>query len=251
MTLRKLAAFLLTAAMISVSVPPALAAPKPTPTPPPVSIPAKVQEPPEIIGNVLELAHSEWESLHGKRLKKCNKFTEWRGKGVSFGWCGGFVTWCMLQAGVDMKTLANTPEAEVEGVVHVKEASVGKLLRGYQQMNRTTRVPQKGFLIIYAVRKSSNKTTHVGLVYDVEELGGGKYRITTIEGNMSNTVRMYVHDYDMNAADWTHNLTTVPKDERTMDESKNFTYKLQVDSWYVNCFLMPWIPDGIAVSPAE
>ena len=215
---------------------------KATPTPAPLDIGTEIKTPPEQIQQVLDIAYNEWSTLAGKRLSKCNKYTEWRGKGVSFGWCGGFVTWCMIQAGVEMQTLANTQEGEVSGVVHVKEASVGKLLRGYLMMNRTTRMPQPGYLLIYAVRKSANKTTHVGLVYDVEDLGNGKYRLTTIEGNMSNRVKMYVHDYDMNAEDWTKNLSAVPKEERTQEESSYFNYKLQDDSWYVNCFLMPWVP---------
>ena len=217
-----------------------------TPTPPPVEIVTSVQEPPAQIREVLDIAYNEWETLAGKALKKCNKYTEWRGKGVSFGWCGGFITWCMMEAGVEMDILENVKaggEGPVDGVIHVKEASVGKLLRGYQIHFRTTHVPQPGFLLVYG--KSYNKTIHIGLVYDVQELGDGKYRITTIEGNMSNRVKMYVHDYDMNAEKWTKNLSMIPKEERTEKETSYFNYKLQDKAWYVNCFLMPWVPDDM------
>lgn len=58
-------------------------------------------------------------------------------------------------------------------------------------------MPQPGFLLVYGC--SFNKTIHVALVYDVKDLGDGKYRITTLEGNMASRVKMYIHDYDMNA----------------------------------------------------
>lgn len=219
---------------------------KTTPTPAPVQITAEVQTPPAEIQQVLDIAYHEWDTLAGKTLKKCNKYTEWRGKGVSFGWCGGFVTWCMMEAGIPttkLETLKQQGDYEVEGIMHVEEASVGKLLRGYQIRNRSTNIPQPGFLLVYG--ESYNKTIHIGLVYDVVALGEGRYRITTIEGNMSNRVKMYVHDYDSQAANKQKNLTVVPKGERNVEETRQFSYQKQGDKWYVNCFLMPWIPDGM------
>lgn len=228
----------------------ALAASKATPTPPPIDTVTTVMTPPAEIQAVLNLAYSEWETLAGQTLKKVNKYTEWRGKGVGFGWCGGFVTWCMMECGIPMDELENIEEAPVEGIHHVMEASVGKLLRGYMKMGRTTMVPQPGFLLVYG--KSYNKTIHVGLVYDVEDLGGGKYRLTTIEGNMSNRVKMYVHDYDLYAEDIEENLSLVPEGERTQEETSWFNYRIQADGWYVNRFLMPWIPeDFVTPLPTE
>ena len=154
----------------------------------------------------------------------------------------------MIEAGIPMAELQKIEEAPVEGVYHVKEASVGKLLRGYQRMGRSTNVPQPGFLVVYGVRKSANKTVHVGLVYDVQELGGGRYRITTLEGNMSHRVKMYIHDYDMNAEDKGLNLSVVPEEERTLEASVYMDYKVptsQKKPFYINCFLMPWIPESI------
>lgn len=220
--------------------------PSPTMTPAPIQVSESVLTPPEQIQQVLDIAYNEWQTLNGKTLSKCNKYTEWRGKGVSFGWCGGFITWCMMEAGIPMETLENVEEAPVEGLYHVKEASVGKLLRGYLRKDRMTLVPQKGYLLVYGVRKSANKTVHIGLVYDVEPLGNGKYRITTIEGNMSNRVKMYIHDYDMNAEDRGLNLSVVPEDERTLEASNCLDYKIPKSDgkpFYVNCFLMPWLPE--------
>ena len=133
--LRGLCALLL----MTLLLPTALAA-KATPTPPPVAISTEAPvQPPEQIQQVLDIAYNEWAELNGKTLKNVNKYTEWRGKGIGFGWCGGYITWCMMQANVEMEELEAVKKAakesedgvfvQVEGVHHVKEASVGKLLR--------------------------------------------------------------------------------------------------------------------------
>ena len=246
------------AAALVMAAPSAMAAKsaKATPTPPPVEISEEVQdELPEQIRQMLDIAYAEWENLGGKKLNKVNKYTEWRGKGIGFGWCGGYITWCMMQAGIPMEELEavkRAGERDVEGVVHVKEASVGKLLRGYQLMHRSTNIPQKGFLVVYG-EISYNKTVHIGLVYDVEKLGEGRYRLTTLEGNMSGTVRMYVHDYDMTAPDPLKNISSPPREEQTRETSRMFTYDVpkgqNKKSYWINCFLMPWIP-GDMLNPA-
>lgn len=227
---------------------------KPTATPPPIEIPVELCEPPEMIQQVLDLAYSEWSTLNGKTLKKANKYTKWRTSSANgFGWCGGFITWCMLEVGVPMDvldTVKKNGEGPVEGIYHVKEASVGKLLRGYQIVQRTGITPQKGYLVVYGDGSGSNKTIHVGLLYDVESLGDGKYRLTTIEGNMSNRVKMYIHDYDMNA-ERKKNLSEVPKEERLEEESACFSYKLGGKKWYINRFLMPWLPEETNESATE
>lgn len=218
---------------------------KATQTPPPVDVIAEPIDPPEGIQRMLDIAYTEWETLAGKTLKKSNKYTKWWNN-YEWGWCAGFVTWCMLEAEIpmdDLDTVKANGEGPVEGLYHVKTTTPGKMLRGYQIVGRTGIVPQKGFLAVYGVRKSANRTTHVGIVYDVQALGEGKYRITTIEGNMSNRVKMYVHDYDMFAADQTKNLTVVPKEEQTEEERPAFSYKMQDKNWYLNRFLMPWLPE--------
>lgn len=256
--MKKLLRCLSIALILCIISPTAMAA-KSTPTPPPVAITQTVQKPPEEIQQVLDLAYSEWQELNGKKLKQVNKYTEWRGKGIGFGWCGGYITWCMLQKGIPMEQLQVMEEGPVEGIVHVKEASVGKLLRGYQMMNRSTNIPQPGFLLVYGC--SFNKTIHVALVYDVVELGGGKFRITTLEGNMSSRVKMYVRDYDMNVEvnskdKKSTNLSVIPEEDYPLPESDCVDYSIPVTkpssgnygkySYYVNCFLMPWIPDNMA-----
>ncbi len=223
-----------------------------------------VQDIPAEIQQVLDIAYAEWQAADARELKILNKFTEWRGPGIDFEWCGGFVTWCMLEAGIPQQEKNKTPHQEVEGVVHVKEAGQGKLQDGYGFMNRLTRIPQKGFIVVYGNGKQFNGVPaggayHVGLVYDVEELGGGKYRITTIEGNVNSpgddthskaahTIRMFVRDYDLNAANANRkkeDLSLVPEEERTQEESALFSYDYTYGNknLYITIFLMPWIPE--------
>ena len=219
-----------------------------------------VQDLPETIQQLLDLAYDEWMSVDGAELKEHNKYTQWRNEGT-WGWCGGFITWCMLQLDVPQEEKNKTPKKEVSGVVHVKEAGVGKLYDGYARMNRITRVPQKGFIVVFGNGKSfggvgATGSYHVGLVYDVEELSEGKYRITTIEGNVTSpgddmhkkaghTVRMFTRDYDMYAEKKQKDLSLVPEDERTAEESALFSYDYTYgnENLYINVFLMPWIPE--------
>lgn len=209
-----------------------------------------VQEIPETIQAVLDLAYEQLVEINGKNMGKKNRFTAWRNNG-QFGWCGGFVTWLMLENGIPQEEKNNIKPGEVEGLVHVKEAGVGKLYTGYGRMNRITRVPQKGFIVVFG--NATNPSTpyyHVGIVYDVEKLGEGRYRLTTIEGNVKGqTVRMYVRDYDMNAEKKQKNMTLVPAEERDREESAIFSYgyAYKNKSMYITIFLMPWIPE----EPAE
>lgn len=266
--MKKLARIVALCLMLCAVCPAALAATKPTPTPPPVDIAPQVVEPPAEIQQVLDVAYAEWEALDGKRLPDVNKFTEWRGKGYKFEWCAGYVTYCMMQAGIPMDELADIKKAagadsllEVSGLYHCKEASPGKLLRAYQIMERATMVPQKGFIVIYGC--SFNKVIHAALVYDVQALGEGRYRITTLEGNIRDSIRMYIRDYDMNAPVDTNrkkstNLSVVPEDERVVPEGATLEYTLMDGKpssgssdrymYYVNRFLMPWVPGDPALS---
>jgi hypothetical protein len=257
--------------LLSILCPAALAADT---LPPPVAIPTTQVEPPPEIQKVLDIAYAQWLEVDGKNITDVNKYTEWRGKGYKFQWCAGFVTWCMMEASIPMMTMADFQAAakksddglvHMEGLYHCKEAGQGKLLNAYQLMERTTMVPQKGFVVIYGT--SWNEAVHAALVYDVEELGDGKFRITTLEGNVKNgktpnSITMYIRDYDMNAAVNTNqkkstNLTQVPEAERTVEEAEYILmegpptsgYKSQM--YYVYRFLMPWVPGDPALTTPD
>ena len=217
MKIKRVIAFVLMMCLLSAG---ALA--DPTPTPPPLDIPQEVLTPPTLIQNVLDIAYNEWESLGGSALKKSNKYTKWRNN-YEWGWCAGFITWCMLEAGVPMmdsdKAVLDAAKASedgfcpTEGVTYVKLANVGDLLTSYLAMNRTTNIPQPGYLLVYGASYSR-----------------------------------YIHDYDMNA-DEAQNLSMVPADERALEAARNLDYEIpqgtvggKKHNFYVNCFLMPWVP---------
>ena len=125
-------------------------------------------------------------------------------------------------------------------------------------------LPQKGFIAVFGnankkyVSAGATPYYHVGLVYDLQLLENGKYRMTTIEGNVSlnytdaegkrtkspHTVRMYTRDFDPNAENPKANISLVPEEERDREESLTFSwdYTYNNPSMYVTCFLMPWIP---------
>ena len=236
---------------------------------PPREVPTEIiQDIPEKIQQLLDLAYSEMMETDGKELKKKNKYTKWRNN-YEYGWCGGFITYCMLQLDIPQLTHNKIKQGEVDGIVHVKEAGVGKLYTGYEKMNRVTRIPQKGFIAVFGnTDKNFAGTTgfyHVGLVWDVELLPDGKYRITTIEGNVPSvadethkkahhTVVMYVRDYDPYAEKKQNDVSLVPEEERDREENSLFSYGYTYGNktLYINCFLMPWVPgDPTLVSGEE
>jgi len=222
-----------------------------------------IQEIPETIQQVLDLAYEQLIETDAQELKTINKYTKWRND-YSYGWCGGFITWCMLQLDIPQKDKNSIKKGEVEGLFHVKEAGVGKMYTGYEKVNRITRIPQKGFIAVFGNSKkfkSSGATPyyHVGLVYDVEKLDNGVYRVTTIEGNVScdkdethkkvgHTIRMYTRDYHLNAEKKADDLTLVPEEERTKEETRLFSYDYTYGNknLYFTIFLMPWIPEESA-----
>ena len=232
---------------------------KATPTPAPLEIAADPVTPPEQIQHLLEIAYADWQDADGKTQgdvttrngKKSvkNKYTQWRNDYYwdSNSWCAGFVTWCMLEAEipqVSYKEIKSMPEEAPEAVYSIMDSTPKNLFLGFQHLHRITRTPQPGFIIMYG--EGNNKYVHVGIVYDVNRLADGVYRLTTLEGAMgANTVRMFVFDYDMNATE-KKNITQVPEAERTEEETDAFTYALHgkaKNPWYVVKFMMPWIPE--------
>lgn len=219
-----------------------------------------IQDIPETIQQVLDLAYEQLIETDAAELKEKNIYTQWRNQ-YEFGWCGGFITWCMLQLDVPQEVKNKIKKGEVEGLFHVKEAGVGKLYSGYEKLNRITRIPQKGFIAVYGTSKAvkgSGVTPyyHVGLVYDVVKLSDDVYRVTTIEGNVNyagddnhkkagHTIRMYTRDYHLNADKKQNNLTLVPEEERDREESALFSYDYTYGNKYLytTIFLMPWIPE--------
>ena len=76
-----------------------------------------VQDIPAEIQNMLDIAYEQLIETDGKNLKEKNKYTKWRND-YKFEWCGGFVTWCMLEAGIPMEEKNKIEDGEVEGAAH-------------------------------------------------------------------------------------------------------------------------------------
>ncbi len=219
----------------------------PTPTPAPIDISESViDDIPVDIQRMLDIAYNEWDGLQGKRLKKSNKYTQWWNN-YEWEWCAGFTTWCMMEAGIPTELepdILAEPEGSRDGCFCVRGSSPAKYQHAFLHMHRTTMMPQKGFVVLYG-KKGMNGNWHVGIVYDIEELCDGKYRLTTIEGNVNNSVWMFVHDYDMNAAKRNQNISLVPANDREESVSKAFSYDYTYGDKdiYIHMFLMTWIPD--------
>jgi hypothetical protein len=91
------------------------------------------------------------------------------------------------------------------------------------------------------------RTTHVGSVTDVQDLGNGLYAVTTVEGNMSNSIKSYCFLYDSNKTNhmvgtekglklqW--NMEELPKDMHT---DPLVQYELHTDHWSVFGFCQTW-----------
>ena len=211
-----------------------------------------VYDPPEAIHQMISVAEKEWTKVNGKPLPKSNKYTRWMNNS-EWGWCAGFTSWCAVKAGIphaSLNEILDMEEDQLESVFTCTSVNPAKQLRAYQHMNRTTMIPQKGFLVLYGEKK--NITVHIGLITDVKLIDYGRYRITTIEGNMRNTIRKYTFDYITeypNESDQsTGNMIPVPPELRNTEESIQQSWHLRVSDsdnseWYVTCFLMTWIPN--------
>lgn len=192
--------------------------------------------PTELMKKAIAIAENEFKTLDLKAIKKANKYTKWYAKkaGVSFGWCGAFVGWCFEEAGVPMFRVEKAEKVDENATWAISEASVGKILKGYQKMERTTNIPRPGYMVIYSVFKKSYNNTHTGLVADVQDLGDGRYLLTTIEGNMSNRVKKYQYYYDSSeeAAQKQRNTEALPEELQT---DEKISYKPH-SNWYVKVF---------------
>lgn len=203
---------------------------------------------PRLIQNYIYVLENEFYSVQRKRLPKWNKYTKWYYSSKrEVGWCSVFTIYCANAAGTDPITLNQLKETEPADVQFLQQGQVGHQYDGFLDMGRFVSVPKPGYLIIYANMKNGYRTTHVGSVIDVQDLGGGKYAVTTIEGNVSNSVKAYQFAYDSNKANhmvglekglklqW--NMEELPADQQT---DPLLQYELHTDYWSVFGFCQTW-----------
>ena len=194
--------------------------------------------PPALIQGAIRLALGEWEENLGKTFTQRNKYTAWycgTGPGCYFGWCGGFVSYCLDTAGVPMDEYNESVPHPGGEPYAVFAAGVGKLWTGYNKMERITNVPRKGYLVIYGQRDYTT-VIHIGMITDVRDRGDGVYELSTVEGNVSSRIKRYRYLYDSGNAD-EHNMAALPDDERTDDV---YQYELHQKNWYVYAICQTW-----------
>lgn len=194
---------------------------------------------PPLIRAAIDLALSEWQENLGKTFTQRNKYTAWycgTGPKCYFGWCGGFVSYCLDTAGVPMDDKEDCVP-QPDGVPYaVREAGVGKLYTGYQKMERLSSIPRPGYLVIYG-KQDYYAYTHVGMVTDVIDRGDGTYQIFTVEGNVSSRIKRYSYLYD-STAKAEKNMSDAPEDVRLEPDIYQYT-KHQKD-WYITTFCQTW-----------
>lgn len=196
---------------------------------------------PAMIQNAIDIALGEWEENLGKAFAsdKPNRYTIWYCGNTPkcyFGWCGGFVNYCMLTAGVPMDEPKDSKPHSGGVPYSVFAAGVGKIYTGFEKMKRLTDVPQPGYLVIYG-KRDYYAYIHIGLVTDVVDRGDGVYQIFTVEGNVSNRIKRYSYLYDTNAKH-ERNMKEVPEADR--EDPKTFQYTPHDKNWYVNIFCQTW-----------
>ena len=203
---------------------------------------------PQSIRALTYVARREYLDTHRARLPKYNKYAKWYyGKKKEVGWCSVFTIWCANASGNNPIDEENIASADPKGVVLFREGQVGNQYDAFSKLNRFVGVPRPGYLVIYADLSNGYRATHIGIVVDAADQGNGLYRVTTVEGNMSNTVKSYCYLYDSNADNHTvgvekgkklqSNMSTLPAAEQT---DPLLQYELHTDHWAVFGFGATW-----------
>lgn len=202
----------------------------------------------EIGKNYVYVLNREYFSVARERLPKYNQYAKWYyRKKKEVGWCAVFTIYCANAAGFDpIKEADLDPEAPYTDIFF-REGQVGNQYDGFHKLGRFVGIPKPGYTVTYVDMKKAYLTTHVGSVVAVEDRGDGIYAVTTVEGNMSNTVKRYTYLYDSNKSN--HEITTdtrkhlqenmamLPEEEHTDPLSQ---YELHTDHWAVFGFGATW-----------
>ena len=203
---------------------------------------------PRLIHNYVYVLNREFYSVKRAKLPKYNQYAKWYyGRKKEVGWCAVFTIYCANAAGTDPLTLEEANYENPPTVQFFQQGQVGHQFDGFMDMGRFVSVPKPGYLVIYADMDNAYRTVHVGSVTDVKDLGDGKYAVTTVEGNMSNSVKSYCFLYDSNKPNnmvgtekglklqW--NMEELPEEMQT---DPLVQYELHTDHWSVFGFGQTW-----------
>ncbi|MCE5344315.1 MAG: CHAP domain-containing protein [Eubacteriales bacterium] len=203
---------------------------------------------PESVKAFVYVARREFYETARSRLPKYNKYTKWYyGKKKEVGWCAVFTIWCANASGNNPIDENDAPSVADGATVYFREGQVGNQYDAFQSLGRFTGIPRPGYLVIYGDLNNNYRTIHTGIVVNVEDRGEGSYRVTTVEGNMSNTVKSYTYLYDSNRDNHTvgvekglklqKNMSVLPQEEQT---DPLVQYKLHTTHWCVFGFCASW-----------
>lgn len=204
--------------------------------------------PPETVKNYLYVLKREFYDVKRAKLPKYNQYAKWYyGKKKEVGWCSVFTIYCANAAGANPLKKTEIDVADPPMVQYLREGQVGNQYDGFMAMDRFVGVPKPGYLVIYADMDNEYRTVHIASVAAVQDRGDGTYVITTIEGNMSNSVKSYAYVYN-SAADnhlvgveqglrLRYNMSVLPKEEQT---DPLVQYTLHTDHWAVFGFCQTW-----------
>ena len=204
----------------------------------------------EIGKNYVYVLNREYYSVGREKLPKYNQYAKWYyRKKKEVGWCSVFTIYCANAAGFDPVPEEDIdPETDSDRTdLFFREGQVGNQYDGFNKLGRFVGVPKPGYTVIYVDMSKAYLTTHIGSVVAVEDRGGGLYAVTTVEGNMSNTVKRYTYLYDSNKSNHEittdtrkhlqENMLTLPESEHTDPLSQ---YELHTDHWSVFGFGATW-----------
>ena len=215
---------------------------------------------PILIRNYIYIANREYYATAQTHLEKYNTYAKWYyGKKKEVGWCSVFTIYCANASGDAVWRLKESNATkrfpalnldESPTVLHMAEGEVGHQYDAFLKLGRFGAVPKPGYLVIYADLSKAYRTTHIASVVDVEDRGNGVYAVTTVEGNMSNTVKRYCYLYDSNGDNHLigadkkakmgklkKNMSELPADEQT---DPLVQYQLHTDHWAVFGFCETW-----------
>ncbi|MBN1777110.1 MAG: CHAP domain-containing protein [Clostridiales bacterium] len=181
---------------------------------------------PEVVKNFVYIAKREFYLNKLEWLPRANQYSRWYYKsGKEVGWCSVFTIWCANAAGFDPIKEEDAKEIPDDQALFLREGYVSNQYDGFSRLDRFVGVPREGYLVMYANMRKAYLFTHIGIVTDVTPLNDGLYQVTTVEGNMSSSVKSYTYVYDSNLSN--HHLTSksrekieanifiVPDNERT------------------------------------
>lgn len=212
--------------------------------------------PPESITRFIQIAAEQFDKHGGKKLKKNNEYTTWYYNDQrKIGWCSVFVLWCAHEAEIPLLKIkqiesyleGNTKpeklsELDLEPIDAIPdtyvmiEGAVPNARNGYVLTQRLVDIPKPGYQVFYG-RIGGAPTLHTGIIETVKDISDGVYEITTLEGNVDSKIKRYCLRYSLNPKKKHHNISTVPADERSVE---NAQYKPHSSQWYITGFGATW-----------